>query len=110
MTWHTAAQRSDLEEGEVFGTEIAGQPVAIYCLGGEFFATHNICTHAHACMSDGYLEDGVIECPLHQARFDIRTGRVLSGPTRVPLASYAIKVEDGQVLVDLPPVASPAAR
>jgi nitrite reductase/ring-hydroxylating ferredoxin subunit len=53
-------------------------------------------------MSDGYLEDGVIECPLHQARFDVRTGRVLSGPTDVPLATYPVRLEEDRLLVQLP--------
>jgi nitrite reductase/ring-hydroxylating ferredoxin subunit len=107
MTWHAAVSADELREGEVLGLALGGLPVALYRLDGEVFATHDICTHAHACMSEGYLEDGVIECPLHQARFDVRTGRVLSGPTRVPLATYPARTEGGQVLVDLP--AAPAA-
>lgn len=110
MTWHIAARTGELQEGEVVGTQVAGQPVALYCIGGEFFATQNICTHAHACMSDGYLEDGVIECPLHQARFDVRTGAVISGPTRVPLLSYPVKREADQLLVDLPTIEAVAAK
>jgi len=102
MTWHMAARTGDLQEGAVVGTQVAGQPVALYCVGGEFFATGNICTHAHACMSDGYLEDDIIECPLHQARFNVRTGAVLCGPTRVPLRTYPVKREEDQLFVDLP--------
>jgi len=107
MTWHAAARADELREGEVLGLVLGGLPVALYRVDGEVFATHNICTHAHACMSDGYLDGGVIECPLHQAQFDVRTGRVIGGPTRVPLATYPARVEGGQVLVDLP--AAPAA-
>ncbi|MBL0419196.1 non-heme iron oxygenase ferredoxin subunit [Ramlibacter sp. AW1] len=102
MTWHVAAQASDLQEGDVLGTVVAGQPVALYRVDGEVFATHNICTHAQACMSDGYLEDGIIECPLHQAQFDVRTGQVISGPTKVPLPCYRARVDGEQVLVELP--------
>jgi nitrite reductase/ring-hydroxylating ferredoxin subunit len=102
MTWCVAALAGDLREGEVLGTRVAGQPVALYRLDGEVFATHDICTHAEACMSDGYLEDGVIECPLHQARFDVRTGRVLSGPTDVPLATYPVRLEEDRLLVQMP--------
>lgn len=111
MAWHIAACARELQEGEVLGVRVAEQPVALYRIGGEVFASHNICTHAHACLSDGYLEaqDGIIECPLHQAQFDVRTGKVLSGPTRKPLPVYPVREQDDEIHVDLPPVAVPVA-
>ncbi|MDO9434404.1 non-heme iron oxygenase ferredoxin subunit [Hydrogenophaga sp.] len=109
MAWHTAACAQHLREGEVLGTTVAQQPVALYRIDGEVYASHNICTHAHACLSDGYLEDGVIECPLHQAQFDVRTGKVLSGPTRVALQIYPVRVDGEDILVDLPGEAVVAA-
>jgi len=102
MAWHIAACAHQVSEGEVMGLIVADQPVALYRINGEIFASHNICTHAHACLSDGYLEEGVIECPLHQARYEVRTGKVLSGPTRVTLPVYAVQLDGDNVLVDLP--------
>jgi nitrite reductase/ring-hydroxylating ferredoxin subunit len=102
MAWHIAAYTRQLQEGEILGVTVADLPVALYRIRGEVFASHNICTHAHACLSEGYLEDGVIECPLHQAQFDVRTGKVLSGPTRVPLSVYPVRVHGEEILVDLP--------
>lgn len=102
MVWHTAACAHHVNEGQVLGTTVAERPVALYRIDGEVFASHNICTHSHACMSDGYLENGVIECPLHQATFDVRTGKVLSGPTRVPLPVYPVRMQGDQIQVDLP--------
>ena len=109
MAWHTAACAQRLREGEVLGITVAQQPVALYRIDGEVYASHNICTHAHACLSDGYLEDAVIECPLHQAQFDVRTGKVLSGPTRVALQVYPVRLDGEDILVDLPGEAVVAA-
>ena len=73
----------------------------MYRSAGEFFATDNVCTHAYALLSDGYLEDGCIECPLHQARFDIRTGQALCAPATLDLKTYPVKVEGEDVLVGI---------
>ncbi len=55
-------------------------PVALYRFGEDYLATGNVCTHQYALLSDGFVEDGCVECPLHQAVFDLRTGKALSGP------------------------------
>jgi 3-phenylpropionate/trans-cinnamate dioxygenase ferredoxin subunit len=69
------------------------------------FALDNTCTHAMARMSEGHLKGTRIICPLHGATFDVRTGRVLGGPTGIPLPSFATRVIDGVVQVALPPEA-----
>ena len=51
---------------------------------------------------EGLLTGHVIECPLHQGRFDIRSGKVVSPPPRASLKTYPVKTEDGQVYVNLP--------
>lgn len=81
--------------------EVAEKYLALYKLDGRIFATSNICTHEFAFLSDGFLEDGYIECPLHAARFDIRTGTVLCAPANEPIATYPTKLEGGQILVEL---------
>ncbi len=101
MVWHRAAAFEDLKDGGVIGVDVAGQPVALYLLDGAVYATHNICTHQFAFLSDGYVEDGCIECPLHQALFDIRSGAAKSGPVSGVLRTYPARLENGAVLVDL---------
>ena len=97
--WVRAAARSDLTEGEVIGVEVAGRSIALYDTDGNFFATDNICTHAYACLSDGWLDGEVIECPLHAARFDIRTGKVLDPPATEDLKTYPVRVVDDEIEV-----------
>jgi nitrite reductase/ring-hydroxylating ferredoxin subunit len=101
MVWRVAAAESDVREGDVLGIVIDGQHLALYRLGGEFYATSNICSHEFALLSDGFVEDGRIECPLHAAQFDIRTGKVLCAPATTSIATWSVKLENNQVLVDM---------
>jgi naphthalene 1,2-dioxygenase system ferredoxin subunit len=97
--WVRAASRGDLAEGEPLGAEVAGRSIALYDIDGNLFATDNICTHAYARLSDGWLDGEVIECPLHAARFDVRTGKVLDPPATEDLKTYPVRVVDGEIQV-----------
>ena len=99
--WLRAAARSDLGQGEVLGVEVAGHAIALYDVDGDIFATDNICTHAYARLSDGWLDGDLIECPLHAARFDVRTGKVLDPPATEDLKTYPVRVVDGEIQVNL---------
>jgi 3-phenylpropionate/trans-cinnamate dioxygenase ferredoxin component len=96
-----AVNAADVPDDEPLGVEIDGRQVAIYRIDGEYFATENVCPHQYALMSEGYLEDGCIECPLHQARFDVRTGAAQCGPVDRGLRVYRVALEAGAVLVEL---------
>ena len=99
--WVRAAGRGDLAEGEVLGVEVAGRSIALYAADDGIFATDNICTHAYACLSDGWLDGEVIECPLHAARFDIRTGKVLDPPATEDLKTYQVRLVGDEIQVRL---------
>jgi naphthalene 1,2-dioxygenase system ferredoxin subunit len=99
--WARAASRSELASGEVLGVEVAGHSIALYDVDGNIFATDNICTHAYARLSDGWLDGELIECPLHAARFDVRTGKVLDPPATVDLKTYPVRVVDDEIQVKL---------
>ena len=101
MDWVRAAARSELTEGEVLGVEVAGRSIALYDVDGSFFATDNICTHAYARLSDGWLDGELIECPLHAARFDVRTGKVLDPPATEDLKTYPVRVVGDEIQVKL---------
>jgi nitrite reductase/ring-hydroxylating ferredoxin subunit len=101
MSWKVIARVTDVEPGAVKACRVGNIPLALYNLDNEFFATHDICTHAQACLSDGYLEDGKIECPLHQGVFDVRTGHAVSGPVDTNIKTFAVRVEGDDVLADL---------
>jgi len=102
MAWHKATTKAALADRDVIGVEVNGVEVAVYRLDDGYYATGNICTHQRAFMSDGYVENGCIECPLHQAIFDIKTGAALEGPSKGPLPSYPARVDGDDIFVDLP--------
>jgi nitrite reductase/ring-hydroxylating ferredoxin subunit len=91
-----------VREGEAFATELNGAPIALYRLGGEIHAVSDMCTHEFALLSQGFVEDGVIECPLHAAQFDVRTGRCLAGPANEDLPTYEVRVDGEDVYVRVP--------
>ena len=101
MAWQRVASLDALRDGGVVGVDVGGTPIALFRLGNEVHATHGICTHALARLAEGWVEDGKVECPLHQGLFDIRTGKALCTPVTKDLETYAVKLEGEDVLVDL---------
>ena len=101
MAWHKVATKADLAEEEVIGVEVGDTEIAVYRLGETYYATSNICTHAFAFLSDGYVEDDCIECPLHQQLFRIATGEAVEGPAEEDLKTFPVKVEGEDILVEV---------
>lgn len=101
MTWTKACSTSEIEEGE--GYQFARErPIALFNVDDEYFAIDDTCTHDDSSLADGYVDGDVVECAWHFAKFCIRTGAVLSLPATCPVATYPVKVEGDDVLVDLP--------
>ena len=111
MAWQKAASLDDLRNRDVIAVDVAGTPVALFRLGDEIRATSGSCTHEFASLADGFVEadDGSVECPLHQALFDIRTGRALCAPATEDLKVYPVKIDGADILIDLDGVAQPNA-
>jgi phenylpropionate dioxygenase-like ring-hydroxylating dioxygenase large terminal subunit len=101
MAWQRVASLSEIDVDGVLGVDVNGSPVALYRLSNEVFATSGICTHALALLSEGFVEDGRIECPLHQGQFDIRSGKALCAPATEDLRTYAVKLEGDDVFIDM---------
>jgi 3-phenylpropionate/trans-cinnamate dioxygenase ferredoxin component len=95
------------EEGIPYRFEINDKPLVVTKLSNRYFVAGSICTHEEADLSLGILTGEILTCPLHQAKFDITTGKVLGGPngegpeTVPPLKTYPSKVQDGDLLVDI---------
>jgi nitrite reductase/ring-hydroxylating ferredoxin subunit len=102
VTWHLAADRAKVGPDEAISVMIGEENIALCEVDGTVFAFHNICTHEYACLSDGFVEGDQIECPLHQARFHIPSGKALTAPAQVDLRTYPTKIEAGQVYVGTP--------
>jgi 3-phenylpropionate/trans-cinnamate dioxygenase ferredoxin subunit len=98
------AQVADIPPGRGRLVEVGGRLIALFNCAGTFYALDDTCTHAAASLSEGYLEGTAVECPLHGARFDLRTGAALWSPAFVPVATYAVRVDGPDVLVDPTPL------
>lgn len=93
---------ADLPPGEARRVDTS-PAIAVFNLDGTFYALADLCSHGNASMSEGYLEDDcTVECPVHTARFCLKTGQALTQPATIDLATFAVDVEDGQIYVRLP--------
>jgi naphthalene 1,2-dioxygenase system ferredoxin subunit len=99
--WIKVIDLAAVPGADVVAVEAAGQELAIYGVDGAIYATDNICTHGRARLCDGFLEGHEIECPLHQGRFDVRTGKALCEPLAADIRTYPIRIEDGSVFVEI---------
>jgi nitrite reductase/ring-hydroxylating ferredoxin subunit len=95
------AKVDDIPNGEALAVEAGGQPLALVKVGDDVYCIHDICTHEHAHLSEGFCEGHEIECPLHGSIFDVRTGEVKSLPATEDVKTFAVKIEDGDVLVEV---------
>ncbi|MFV3335501.1 non-heme iron oxygenase ferredoxin subunit [Pseudomonas sp. NY15437] len=99
--WIDAASRNDIPEGDVVAIKVKGREIALYEVEGEIYATDNLCTHGAARMSDGFLDGREIECPLHQGRFDVCTGRAMCAPLTEDIRTYSVKIENQRIMLYL---------
>ena len=104
--WVEVAQVDDIGDEEAKSCRIGPILIALYNVGGTFYATSDICTHAHAHLSDGYIEGDIVECPLHQGRFHIPSGKAVSAPVTEDVRTYPVRVDGRSILVQVPPNAS----
>jgi nitrite reductase/ring-hydroxylating ferredoxin subunit len=100
--WIKIAALADVPEGGTLCVYAGGEPICLYNLRGTICATQDTCTHADASLADGYIDGDLIECPMHQATFDIRTGKAMSPPATDDLRVYEVDVDgdDIRILAD----------
>lgn len=101
--WHKVCLIKELRDGEGHSVEVGGVEIGVYRCGDALFAVENICTHAHAFLHEGSVDRRrcTVECPLHGAEFDLRSGAALSPPAEEPLRTFAVRVVADEVQVDV---------
>ncbi|QIG98897.1 MULTISPECIES: non-heme iron oxygenase ferredoxin subunit [unclassified Bradyrhizobium] len=99
-TWHHLCAAAKLSEGEPLGFKVGDRRVALYKVDDDIFATDDVCSHAFALLSTGFLEGHVIECPLHGAMFDVRNGKCRSSAYK-DIEVFKVEIRDGEVYVQL---------
>ncbi|MFN8466367.1 MAG: non-heme iron oxygenase ferredoxin subunit [Caldilineaceae bacterium] len=90
----------DLEPGGIKLIQLDGVDIAVYNVGGTFYATQDACTHEMGELSDGFLDGDVVTCPVHGAQFNVKTGAVVAEPATTPLKTYRVTLAGGVVRVE----------
>jgi nitrite reductase/ring-hydroxylating ferredoxin subunit len=103
-TFVKVGQTSDLAEGSMVAVTVGDVEILLARVQGQYYALSNVCSHADAWLDQGDLRHATweVQCPLHEGRFDLRTGRPTAGPPNQPVQVYAVRVEGEDILVDLP--------
>jgi 3-phenylpropionate/trans-cinnamate dioxygenase ferredoxin component len=106
ITWYAVCRVDDIAEQDVLRFDYSGRIYAIYHTPAGFFATDGLCTHEDELLSDGLVLGDIIECPKHQGRFHIPTGKAKGAPVCVNLQTYPTKIEGDRVYLGLPKLVS----
>lgn len=99
--WQAIGTLDDFTEGEPSAVIAGERKIAVFRIGDDVFALNDLCTHGHARLSEGYVEDGCVECPLHQGLVDIRTGAPRCAPITEAVRAFPIRIVDARVEVNV---------
>jgi anthranilate 1,2-dioxygenase ferredoxin subunit len=91
---------AEVAEDAPLRVERDGFAYAVFTAGGRFFVTADGCTHGPGSLSEGYVEGGEVECPFHQGRFDLATGRPAAPPCTEPVRTWTAHLVEGYVCID----------
>lgn len=108
MALVAVARTSEVVPGSMKRVIVEGREILLANVGGTFYAISERCTHLGGHLSRGTIQDGIVTCPRHGSRFDVRTGQAVNGPTILflhmntkDIRTYPVKVVGDGVLVDL---------
>lgn len=99
--WHNIIKQIDFPLDARKVIELEGISIILFNLEGEYFAIRNQCTHQDFPLAHGIIEDGMIVCPLHGAKFSIRTGEVKAPPAFEGVATYEVRVENEMIQIKI---------
>jgi len=100
--WVRVASESECSsEGCVHAVTAGGEPVVLARWEGDIFALEDCCSHEDFSLSEGGIEHGKIECVLHGAMFDLRTGKAMRLPAVRPVKTFPVRIENGEIFVEI---------
>jgi 3-phenylpropionate/trans-cinnamate dioxygenase ferredoxin subunit len=97
--WITVAKVEELQPGDRSIVDIDDVQIAVFNLGGEYYAIEDVCTHDYAPLADAKVEGDEIICPRHGARFCIKTGAVTAPPAYEPITTFPVRTHQGMIQV-----------
>lgn len=92
---------AEVKPGTAVKVEAGGLEYAVFHIDGDYYVTDDQCTHGPGSLSEGVIEDDIVECNFHQGQFNIKTGLPVLPPCIVPVKIYTVTVEDGKVFIDV---------
>jgi 3-phenylpropionate/trans-cinnamate dioxygenase ferredoxin component len=101
LSWIPVRRVDDIDEEDVAPFEYEGKQYAVYHTPTGFYATDGLCTHEEEVLADGLVLGEIIECPRHQGRFHIPSGKAKGAPVCIDLQTHPTKIEGGQVYIGL---------
>ena len=103
MSTHTVCKRDQLTDGEKRLVEVDGIKIGVFCADGELYAIEDRCSHDDGPLAEGSFdpEACTVECPRHGSLFDLRSGRPKTLPAFQPVETYEIRVEDGEITLEV---------
>lgn len=97
--WLQVATISDFAESASKLVYYGSQQVAVFHVDGAFYALNNRCPHARGPLCEGAIDSQTVSCPWHEATFDLKTGKAISGISPRDVESFQVMVEDGAILI-----------
>src|SRR5271163_3741169 len=91
---------ADIAPGTALKVEIEDLTLAVFNVGGDFYVTDDACTHGPGSLSEGFIEDDIVECNFHNGQFNIRSGAVVSPPCMIAVKTYSVTLVDGKVTIE----------
>jgi 3-phenylpropionate/trans-cinnamate dioxygenase ferredoxin subunit len=101
MAWQLVTTSAKVSADSPLALCHGDKDIAIFKVGSDYYATDNVCPHAYALLTDGFVDGDKVECALHGAIFHIPTGRCMGPPADSDLATYAVKIENDNIYVDI---------
>ena len=102
VEWHRVGPAEDIEEEDVMRFDAGGATYAVYRTASGYYASDGHCTHEDTHLAEGFVMDEIIECPMHQGRFHIPSGKAKGAPVVTDLRTHPVKIEDGILYIGLP--------
>lgn len=99
LQWNDVGSIESFSVDEPVQVVVESQPIAVFRKDDGWYALHDLCSHGHARLSEGFVDGDCVECPLHQGLIDIRTGQPCSAPITDPVRTYPIRTEAGRVQI-----------
>ncbi len=94
------ATTNELAPGQAKKVEVNGKTIALFNLGGSYHAIDDTCTHRGGPLSEGQVQEDVVTCPWHGAKFKVTSGEVLGPPARAGVSSYPTRITGSDIEVE----------